>query len=433
MAGIAHGTVDGYRNGCRDVNCPAPIPCRDLYRRYQGDWSFKRLVDQGVPLDEILRREQADREGAAQRDKEAARAARAAERAAVRGSRPRPARTMKPASESRQARTAMFRADVVRLHGDGLTDAQIAAEVGAAVSSVAHARRGVGLPAIVGARGPARAAREGGHRAARRARIQDLHAAGLTDQEIADELGATRSAVSQARSRLGLQVNRVQREQRVRRDPAPRHDFRADVTRLHSEGLTDQEMGARLDLTSSHVGTLRRGLGLPVNRSARTRWDAAKLQPHGTNACYARGCRQPACVEAHKEYHRAYVKKRRLEGARTHHGTAYGYQLGCKDRSACPGTPTCADASLAAEAARRRAAGIPPKELVDAAPVQAHIYDLVHAGVPIVQIAERSGLTFTIVRKIVHSRGRGRGVVRAVRADRAAAILAVALPERNAA
>ena len=123
------------------------------------------------------------------------------------------------------------------------------------------------------------------------------------------------------------------------------------------------------------MGTLRRRAGVAANRAPRTRWDAEQLQPHGTNACYARGCRQPECIEAHKQYHRDYVKRRRAEGARAHHGTAYGYQLGCHDRTRCPATPSCADASLAAEAARRRAAGIPPKELIDATPAQAHIRD----------------------------------------------------------
>ncbi len=35
-----HGTPDGHRAGCRTSACPAALPCRDVYRRYAGDYSF---------------------------------------------------------------------------------------------------------------------------------------------------------------------------------------------------------------------------------------------------------------------------------------------------------------------------------------------------------------------------------------------------------
>ncbi|WP_157547079.1 helix-turn-helix domain-containing protein [Microbacterium paraoxydans] len=52
-------------------------------------------------------------------------------------------------------------------------------------------------------------AHEESPRAARQRRIVELHGQGMTDQQIADELGTTRSAVYQARVRLNLPLNRA--------------------------------------------------------------------------------------------------------------------------------------------------------------------------------------------------------------------------------
>lgn len=421
--GFPHGTPDGYRHGCRGSACGSPASCRDVYTRYQGDYSFKKLIDAGVPAADILAQEAADRDAMRERDRAAARAQRRAEQAA-----PRPTRHPRRQSPSTTRHRPGLRDNLRALHTEGLTDVQIAQRMGVTRSRVGALRRELALPANRPPRTP-RPPREG-IRTERAQRIRELHAAGLTDQEIADQLGVTRKAAQQSRLRLHLPVNRAARPRRERHGAEPRHDYRPDIARLHGEGLTDAQIAERLDLSPSYTATLRRGLALPANRSERTRWDGAELQPHGTNACYARGCRQPECHEAHKQYHRDYVKRRREKGARQHHGTAYGYQLGCRNRSTCPATPSCADASLAAEAARRRAAGAPAKVLVDAAPVQAHIHDLIHAGITVDRIAEQSGLTFAIVRKMIHSRGKERGIVTQVLAERAAAILSIPLPGR---
>lgn len=37
----------------------------------------------------------------------------------------------------------------------------------------------------------------------------------------------------------------------------------------------------------------------------------AAVAPHGTNACYSRGCRRAECVEAHRLYMRDYMRNRR--------------------------------------------------------------------------------------------------------------------------
>lgn len=43
-----HGTPRGYADGCRGAACPAVISCRDVHRRYSGDWGFRKLVDAGL-------------------------------------------------------------------------------------------------------------------------------------------------------------------------------------------------------------------------------------------------------------------------------------------------------------------------------------------------------------------------------------------------
>lgn len=71
-----HGTVEGFDRGCKGGACPAAIPCRDVRRRYLSDLDFRRLVDAGVPLDEIKSIDEA----AARRDVEVERQRRLAER-----------------------------------------------------------------------------------------------------------------------------------------------------------------------------------------------------------------------------------------------------------------------------------------------------------------------------------------------------------------
>lgn len=58
--GFPHGTLDGYREGCRGSHCAAPIACRDVYRRYSGDAEFRRLIDSGNTLNVKIAREADD-------------------------------------------------------------------------------------------------------------------------------------------------------------------------------------------------------------------------------------------------------------------------------------------------------------------------------------------------------------------------------------
>jgi len=49
-----HGTPAGFSEGCHGSHCPAVMACRDVHRRYVGDFSFKRRFDAGVTLVQIM-------------------------------------------------------------------------------------------------------------------------------------------------------------------------------------------------------------------------------------------------------------------------------------------------------------------------------------------------------------------------------------------
>lgn len=384
LASIEHGTIDGYRAGCHGSrnSCGAPYSCAEVYTRFQGDWGFRRRVEAGETPAAIIEAEIADAAAVRERDKAAALAAKrsaAADHAkrAARKTTPRKPKEVKP---PRVTLATQIGDDVKRLHAEGLSDVAIARELGVRVESVHYVRnRQLQLPRNV----RARAARVPSARELRNARVVELHAAGKTDGEIAVELGIKRAAANQIRRRLGLKVNP---EPAAVRTVTPR---RARAPRREVAGC-------------------------------------------GTNASYARGCRCDACCEARRTYHREYVKRRREEGAKEYHGTAYGYQLGCRARSACPATPSCSDASLAAERARRRTAGIPPKELVDATPVRAHVLDLNSSGLTYQHIAEAAGVPFSAVKSLMFRRGAERPRAEQLLAERAAAILAVKFEEKAA-
>lgn len=204
--GFPHGTVDGYRRGCHGSVCGAVIACRDVYRRYQGDFTFRRQVDAGVPVEEIYERDAAAAETIRQSDKAAARAERRRLAAAERPKKPRVA--------------------------------------------------GQRAPRIL--TGPTALDKHG-------AEIARLHAEGLSDRMIARDVGLSRSRVAQLRRALGLAPVEQERRERPARHPrAQRTSAAAEVARLHGEGLRDVEIAERLELNKNYVGNLRRELGLPL-------------------------------------------------------------------------------------------------------------------------------------------------------------------------
>lgn len=186
-------------------------------------------------------------------------------------------------------------------------------------------------------------------------------------------------------------------------------------------------------MSKNRVCEIRRELGLAPHKRPRSKWENVERAGCGTNASYARGCRCEACTEAKKEYYREYRKQRRVEGVGDNHGTAYGYQLGCRSRSGCTGKITCTDAMLEADRVRRRMAGIPAKELVDATPVREHVLNLRAAGMTAPEIADAASVPYAAVKTVLYSRGAERPPVETLLAERASAILAVPMPMEKAA
>lgn len=412
-----HGTVEGFNRGCKGSHCPAPMACRDVRTRYHADWGFRKAVDAGTTAAELLAMEEAQAAASAESDRVAREAEREAQRAEARAARatrraPRQPRTPRPS----------IRPDVIRLHAEGLTDAEISRALHISRPWVSKVRADAGLDRI-----PQPSKPRPERRKDRTSEVADLHAQGLRDDAIADRLGLTVGYVGNLRRDLGLPAHYLPRAERPPRKV--RGDRRPQVAAAHAEGLTDREIGERVGVSPSEAGRLRRELGLQVNRSKVSRWDTAERLPHGTYACHARGCRRPECHEAQREYFREWARKKRADGIPDeHHGTPYGYQLGCRGRKACPADVNCTDAMLAEERRRRRQAGIPAApDRVPAAPVRQHVRRLMDAGMTVLAIADTAGVSRSGIKTLMYGRtGERAGEFPAhVEADKAARLLAL--------
>jgi HAMP domain-containing protein len=212
-----HGTVDGYRAGCRTSACPAALPCRDVYRRYAGDYVFRRLVDAGVPLAEILDREAEEREAIEQRD-------RAANRAGRKRPQPKPTRATPRATAHAQVRTPAP-ASTAEVPESEKQAAEWRARRTALYATLRAAERAVE---------EATAARD-------RATVAfDAHVA--AGEPTAPVASAPRNG------------------RRRRRD-----EIEAGVRRLQAEGKADAAVAVALGITRAYAGIVRRELGLPSN------------------------------------------------------------------------------------------------------------------------------------------------------------------------
>lgn len=251
-----HGSVDGHRAGCRGRICPAPVSCADVYRRYCGDYSFRRRIDAGVTAAEIFESEREEREGVAARDRAAQRAEAERHRAL------RPAR----APRARAAAVVEKHAEVARMHGEGMTDPQIAAALGMSRPWVGKVRAELALPAV------------------------------------------TRPGMPTGKGR-------------------PLETRKAEIASLHEQGFCDVDIADRTGLSVVYVATLRRSMKLRANRKSR---------------------------EVVAEIVALPVVPEPVVDEEIVHGTARGYELGCRKRSACPAPLPCVDASLAAHRALRR-------------------------------------------------------------------------------
>lgn len=174
-----HGTRTGYRDGCRGAHCPSTIPCRDVYRRYNGDYGYKKRIDSGLTAAEIAEIEARQAHELAQQAKPKRRKTKSTGR-----TRPLPERW------SHDYRHRM--ATIAKLHSEGLQDHQIAQHVGLSPRQVCTLRNDLGLPS---------------NRKLGQKRIAELHAQGYTDAEIAEKLGRDRSSVTSSRRHLGLPLN----------------------------------------------------------------------------------------------------------------------------------------------------------------------------------------------------------------------------------
>lgn len=375
-----HGTPEGYRLGCRTAACPAVLPCRTVHSRYCGDYTFAKLIDAGVPLSEILEREAAEKEGIRQRDKIAAREERRAASPQRRKATPRPRTRTAPVT--RQPRTTAARPATPprpqRPHPayKWLTSATDAI---AKLPETQQERRRTDLEQY--------------------RRDLDRHVTAL--EQWRERRAATRAQLAAADATLktatiaagsGLSINGA--IEKALQEATERH-------RIATGALATIDQDKPTEPAKPRAPRVAR-----TPRTAKPR----QLQPHGTNACRARGCDRPECIEAGREYHRKWMQRRRAEGIPAeHHGTAYGYQLGCKDRDVCPAEISCADASLAEERRRRREAGIAEQApRVPAEPVREHIRQLMASGMTVLGIAERAGVSKTGVKILLYGRSGAR-------------------------
>jgi hypothetical protein len=374
-----HGTPDGYRLGCRTAACPAVLPCRTVHSRYCGDFTFAKLIDAGVPLPEILERDAAAKEGIRQRDKIAAREERRAA-AHPKAARPRAravAKTTPPrATTAPQRQTPPARPQRPHPGYKWLTQA---------IEAIAQ------LPADLQTRRREDLAQ---YRSELDRHVGELEQWRQRRAAAREQLTAAAATLKTATiaSGTGLSVGGVI----VNALNAATNQHRAATEALES---IDQERPAAPAKPRS-----------PRPRRAPRVTQPRQLQPHGTNACRARGCDRPECIEAGREYHRRWMRERRAEGIPLeHHGTAYGYQLGCKDRETCPAEISCADASLAEERRRRREAGITEQAArVPAEPVREHVRQLMAGGMTVLGIAEKAGVSKTGVKILLYGRSGAR-------------------------
>lgn len=151
----------------------------------------------------------------------------------------------------------------IRLYRAGLTDGEIAREVGVTVSAVGYWRRSRGLP-------PNRPrGRRGGRLSPEEERIRMvLYKRGLSDYAIGKILGRSRTCIRAWRLKKGLPPNR--RPSRL----TPEEEARR--RELYEFGYTDSEIAKELGTTVGAIAQWRRRRGLPPNKSAHgvlARWE----------------------------------------------------------------------------------------------------------------------------------------------------------------
>lgn len=271
------------------------------------------------------------------------------------------------------------------------------------------------------------------------------------------------------RTAIALRSDRELRTSSPQKAPSKRPAARRKPARSAQKQPTDSTPPPALQLPrpaerSIPALTLRPTAADEATRSVPSRSSAAaprrgrprkapSERVHGTPYGFQRGCKvhedcpnvaqnKPSCAEANRRYHREYIAARKSgRGPAITHGTPTGYQMGCQDRNACPGSAdglSCPDASLAAERRRARGRGVrEQRPLVESQPTRQHIARLRDAGMSIIDIIAASGVSRTAIRTLVYGRDdytpegigpRHRQIPERIDAEKARKILAVACP-----
>jgi len=408
-----HGTPDGYRRGCRTAACPAVLPCRIVYTRYIGDFAFARLINAGVPLTEILEQEATERAGIRQRDKAAAREARNAEREAS-----KPARKPRPVKQPRPPKVRD--ADLPRLLAEPPAPRQM--------PSVPLSLQKPHPDYAWLARARQHAASLSKERAAKMLRELDDYQSAL--EVHVDELARWRTERARLREDLRYATERLKLATTAADAGLTLNGAIAtavqQTTAKHAaaEAAFDAHEARRPAAPTKPRRRRPRQAGRPSYEP-----HPRQLQPHGTNACRARGCDRPECIEAARVYHREWVAAQQKQPIPLeHHGTPYGYQLGCKDRETCPAEISCRDATLAEERRRAREAGILEQApRVPAEPVREHVRQLMASGMTVLGIAAAADVSKTGVKILLYGRSGARKgeLPSAIEAEKAQRIMAL--------
>lgn len=386
-----HGTPRGFAEGCRGAGCPSVISCRDIHTRYAGDWNFKRLIDAGTPLEVILAKDRAEQDGVRERDRAATRAERRAAAPASRPTRTRTATRKPPTTRDRKVGASVAapaRQKTTATPGPpSSTNAQTKTHPGYSWLSTAET-----LTATLNDEQAA----DWQYTLTRYRTALDAHVADLASW--VDEHRRCRTALRDAVTML--EQTRIALSTGISLNGA----ITAAAETAHVE--YDHAVAAWRDHTASKPRPPARPRAPRRSSPAAPR----ELKPHGTNACRARGCDRPECVEAGRKYHREWMAEQQRQRIQAkHHGTAYGYQLGCKDRSNCPAEISCADASLNEERRRARDAGIPEQApRVPAEPVRLYVRELMRSGMTILSIAADAQVSKTGIKILLYGRSGAR-------------------------
>jgi hypothetical protein len=403
---IEHGTPDGYHQGCKTrAVCPAVIPCVQVFIRYRSDLQFRRAIDAGTPLEQIV----ADDEAAAAAEVLAEREALRAEREAARA----PRKVEKHDTRPRVMWTSENDVELAECIAAGMSVSQAARVMRKGTSTLRDRAAQAGLSFRDGRAGRTvrRSAGErtpGGVTGAEQVPAPDLRDARQVVRRVR-KLGDP-DLIEKAEARVrDAERARVPRPPRVKREKPP----------VEHGTLTMFRRGCRGDDCPADPSC---SVVAGEFYAARNRSMVRKVKPHGTPASYARGCRRDedcpnygtsssTCRAAQRAYHQEWVARRRAAGIPLEkHGTPYGYQLGCRAGDPCPASPSCAEASRAVEKARDRAAGIRAAEpMTDAGPVRDHVRSLLDSGMTLERIALAASVHRSQLGNLIYGRSGARG------------------------